>query len=1476
MPQAIRNLARLARGPRRGSVLILVVALLVLIALMGTAFLTSTQNERYTSVQNGQNTAADLQLQGVMAAIDASAGEGLYGTTGNGVTYRPPSQQFPTYDGTNKYASDGTPLLPIQVGAGKPAYPALTGYAYSDDPTNDAFLSARVPMADAISTPAQVTYGPVGFPVFPNSAQAYPSGQPFFPQGVSSAALVPPTLSLPAAYKGYIQFYPTFTTVNGQTVPAAVLYLAKVPPAYAMNTLGYPRTADCPCCLKVTGGFDSGASPSTVIGSQNLIPNPYAADVFPAADTDGDGIADAVFFPVSNANGISYYAAYRMVDGNSAVNVSTAWTSDLERDATTGATADGGGAALHNYGFNRADIGLLQLLNPTNYDPTTYKLATINNARFGGSGTYPVKPANDDGTAADFSYATIGDAMEQQLVGRPGRPGYESPGGGRFQWIGPAATGTFAHRSAVQDTSSAPTVLEQALADDVLHTFNLPTPPTLNANVLAAPLAAGGTSVATWFSSQFAFAPSTVMPSQNFLAPSTAGVPSSPLRSILTGSGAVSNATPSRLANVTSTPPAWTVGNAGPPAVSSVYKFGDWVTENGRSYVCICPHTASAATEPGTGVNPAATPFWAGTLAVAPTAAQVAANTGNPGVPFTRHPVKTSVNTAPFEQLYLAFAQVMCDSVGPNAAIAGGATPTDAATVKLWQPPMQPAAVVAVPVTNPYPEQQLPMFRSVIRDPSNGYERRLTSSQMLQLRAAIAAVNTIDLRDSDDEVTSRRVTLTDTSGNPAYEAEVYGTEAQPFIGAVYAHVETATPASDFIAIQLVNPYDHAITMTPSNGWRLGTVNRSTLTTSPTTPTPMALTMTDVSTSVGFTAAVTVPAKSTTTGKPGVAVLEFGTRPAGYSPPTTVTPVTLTNAASLLTGTTAGELYFMRPRLLAGYSKRDSGTAVTGASVPVGKFGEQYDEKTNVADLVPVDQVDLTSLSALAAKTTGELAGVGDFYYRRGSDPTATTGLAGWNFVYPGPYVVPNGTTAPAGFGSNYMTAPTAANPVMDQAYGYNGATGPDKTGTASPLIPTYQTYPIVLNNTYMAGPNRLATARGTLPTPAPAAAQFPFGGFAREVDMLQIPYIGAYRLRQVDAAGAPVLVGQFAEMNSVSMDSSLANDTSTTMTDVYRPSPADTVTTQFTEQIGRFCPIGTPDPAPNPTLASASLGTLDFGSDPTMWHYRWANRLFDYLSVHAPSDDYFPNVDPTPADVGITVQTPVAKYDPLTAPVGVANTSSVVINNQTGSTSEDTTGVEGLVNINTAPWPVIAALPLVPAGTDRINYTPMGSGAAASASIGANQVDDRVDLAKAIVDDRTVNGPFRSITDLNRVQAFRLENDALITTPLSGAPELGPADGLFSPFGIGGAAETLAKAGKSGRPRFDFEERFMLLNRISNLITTRSDTFTCYVLVQGYRDVGVQGVTPTMVVQRRAAYLFDRNGVTPASRTGNRYPVPVN
>ena len=63
-------------------------------------------------------------------------------------------------------------------------------------------------------------------------------------------------------------------------------------------------------------------------------PSTPEIDPIPAADADGDGIADALLWklPVGPMNGVTYYAAVRVVDNNSAINVNTALARNFDFD----------------------------------------------------------------------------------------------------------------------------------------------------------------------------------------------------------------------------------------------------------------------------------------------------------------------------------------------------------------------------------------------------------------------------------------------------------------------------------------------------------------------------------------------------------------------------------------------------------------------------------------------------------------------------------------------------------------------------------------------------------------------------------------------------------------------------------------------------------------------------------------------------------------------------------------------------------------------------------------------------------------------------------------------------------------------------------------------------------------------------------------------------------------------------------------
>ena len=150
--------------------------------------------------------------------------------------------------------------------------------------------------------------------------------------------------------------------------------------------------------------------------------------------------------------------------------------------------------------------------------------------------------------------------------------------------------------------------------------------------------------------------------------------------------------------------------------------------------------------------------------------------------------------------------------------------------------------------------------------------------------------------------------------------------------------------------------------------------------------------------------------------------------------------------------------------------------------------------------------------------------------------------------------------------------------------------------------------------------------------------------------------------------------------------------------------------------------------------------------------------------------------------------------------------------------------IKGRININTAPWYVIAQLPWV--SQRKGGY-------------------DSNDLAMAIVEYRdsdTVKG-FKSIGGLMNVPGMNYY--AKDNKDANDFPDLTPNDGA----------------------KDDFEERDVIFARISNLVTVRSDVFTAYILVR----IGTDGP------QKRVIAILDRSNVRTAGdkvKIIALYPVP--
>jgi len=153
------------------------------------------------------------------------------------------------------------------------------------------------------------------------------------------------------------------------------------------------------------------------------------------------------------------------------------------------------------------------------------------------------------------------------------------------------------------------------------------------------------------------------------------------------------------------------------------------------------------------------------------------------------------------------------------------------------------------------------------------------------------------------------------------------------------------------------------------------------------------------------------------------------------------------------------------------------------------------------------------------------------------------------------------------------------------------------------------------------------------------------------------------------------------------------------------------------------------------------------------------------------------------------------------------------------------TRVMGRINVNTAPWFVIAQLPW-------IQYQATGQPTFAR--------------ALAIVDHRERYGPFRSPAELLQVPRMR----DLAYDGFDNLHEDSPRGPDLTP----------------DRVRDDLEERDLLFTRVSDLVTVRSDVFTAYILVR----IGLDGP------QRRMMAIFDRsltNEENPQVRVVSLHPV---
>ena len=187
------------------------------------------------------------------------------------------------------------------------------------------------------------------------------------------------------------------------------------------------------------------------------------------------------------------------------------------------------------------------------------------------------------------------------------------------------------------------------------------------------------------------------------------------------------------------------------------------------------------------------------------------------------------------------------------------------------------------------------------------------------------------------------------------------------------------------------------------------------------------------------------------------------------------------------------------------------------------------------------------------------------------------------------------------------------------------------------------------------------------------------------------------------------------------------------------------------------------------------------------------------------------------------------------------------------------TKVKGRININTAPWFVIAQLPwmqpriaqTIVAYRDKLELVPNVVDYSGGRGRGMVDLDPSAPFPPALVREEL---GFASVAELLSVthdlaNKGRRSYDYRYDIRMYGRDK-DPTGNSIDQMGFPDLTTDPPRTGVDGAAN-DFEERDLIFSRISNLVTVRSDVFTAYMLVR----IGVNGP------QRRVIAILDRSNV---------------
>jgi hypothetical protein len=1342
--------ARRDQPARRGVILIFIVVLLVLLAIMGTAFLASARADRQEITSRGAGDTSGIMLAepGTFNGIADDAKDLVLKQLVIDLYNVGPTDNIEaTGTGPSDFQDPADPdYRAFRAGA---SYQNIDAYGPSDP-----HLASLLPEFNG----SDIVWPWTSAPLVRNRDEATANLRDDFFVDPRNFLRTSDRID-PAARQ---DAQPSAAQISRSNVPFETVERTRMYPAFGPTTT-----------LAISNGT-----------------NPIAADA------DGDGIADSWLMPwaidLTQLNtdvaryedpanpGVYYFWAYRIVDNSAKINVNTALrvTNDYDvsrlttsnaslqpatRPATSVSDVADPARRTPNLGFHRSNVGLLELLDvpldehtdrsPDRFSPTDELLSEYTrllNFRLGqGPGTTPFTLTGptginsimpETGPASAATPQSLGDVLEHGLARRLDAPSRINSGGQRYSAFGTSDTASIAFRNGLIDPDADASDLEKVLEESTWYTaINFADRKDRRFGAFPA------NAVEQWFewTQDFTNTADGVDAGGPLAGPNAFSTGGSnafmrSLRPILTAQSGVTALASARRPTV---PVPWT--DADPQMERSLSED----LEN------------------------------AGVL------------------------TKVSVSTATVGQLWRAFWLSMLEynEFETRPELLFSLTP------HRYQPP--PPAPEFVPFTT------APMFASASRKRTGNFHPgahslandanlRLGAASMALIRSAVAAVNAVELRDNAEDqgqdLEPEKIEISGLEVRPGQRlrARVFGLEKQPFITEVVIDrsrgkrldpadpsggtVESWEPIDPWVGVVLQNPHDTDLDLAQ---FCLAIVTHDgTSYDFADTVTSSVLYLSDLfagqlrpANDFGDRIVIT---SGTDGGGPGTfdAELEWSTPPISdpadpsypgrdrrvpYAEPPFASQREIVEAnpefRNLLLNLIRSEQSF--DLVLLRINNASLPVATLSTSVPCDLV--QIDPKPVDVGLDPT-QPDQVVIDRRIHEYIRDARNVEEWKFVYMHDPSQ-----GFNAIE---------------FGAETITGTDEAEQIQawkDQRWSFDAGSVYPTVGGGTSVRTVFQAG---------APPIQIQNFDPDFGDPANDANRFPFGSsIAREGDITKIPYIGAYVI--IDD-----FTGKVIEYVPVGLDAWLASrDTE------YRDASGGSLVSPIDEgtPLGRFV-----------ALTEADYENRGF---------KWTKRVFDYMkAAHAPNSLNVPEVHP---DV-------LATAARLPEPFVDANAIK----------SSPRTLIQGLVNINTAPPIVLRMLPwkVLDAGSEIGRYDPV----------------ETLALVNEIVQERATNGPFDSILSLSH----RFTDP---TSPLF--PSL-----AVERFELGDPS-----VGNQPNVIEDFEYRTRELTRVSNLATTRSDSYTVYIIVQAWRTDGNGPANSSsnvrMVAEQRRAFVVDRSAVSPAA-----------